>query len=39
MTDLAIQSAPAVTDELPDMPIEPSWIQEGTPVAKGTVLV
>ena len=39
MSELAIQSAAAVTDELPDMPIEPSWIQEGAPVARGTVLV
>jgi uncharacterized cupin superfamily protein len=39
MSELAIQSAEAITGELPDMPIEPSWIQEGTPVARGTVLV
>ena len=39
MSKLAIQSAAAVTGELPDMPIEPSWIEEGTPVARGTVLV
>ena len=39
MSELAIQSAEAITGDLPDMPIEPSWIQEGTPVARGTVLV
>ncbi|MFP6700882.1 MAG: cupin domain-containing protein, partial [Planctomycetaceae bacterium] len=39
MADLSIQSVPANSDELPDMPIEPSWIEEGTPVARGTVLV
>ena len=39
MSELAIQSAAANTAELPDIPIEPSWIQEGTPVARGTVLV
>ena len=37
MADLSIQSVPANSDELPDMPIEPSWIEEGTPVAHGAV--
>lgn len=39
MPTLAIQTAKAFQGELPDMPIEPSWILEGTPEAKGTVLL
>jgi len=39
MTGLAIQTAEAYVGDLPDMPIEPSWIIEGTPTARGTVLV
>jgi len=38
MATLTIQSAATPTDELPDMPIEPSWIKSGNPVARGTVL-
>ena len=38
-TALAIQTASAVTGELPAMPIEPSWILEGAPEARGTVLL
>lgn len=37
MSELHISAAHA-PDELPPMPIEPSWIQEGTPTARGTVL-
>ncbi len=36
---LSIQVAKANAGELPDMPIEPSWILEGTPEARGTILV
>jgi hypothetical protein len=39
MTTLAIQTAEAFQGELPAMPIDPSWILEGTPEAKGTVLL
>lgn len=39
MTTLAIQTAAAFQGELPDMPIEPSWILEGSPRAGGTVLL
>lgn len=39
MTTTAIQKAEAFQGELPDMPIEPSWILEGEPKARGTVLV
>ena len=39
MSELAIQSVGAVTGELSDMPIEPSWIEDGDPVARGYVLV
>jgi len=35
--ELEIQSATA--GDLPDMPIEPSWVLEGNPQAKGTVLL
>ena len=38
MATLTLQSIP-MPAELPDMPIEPSWIQEGNPVAKGTILM
>lgn len=37
MATLAIQHTPTPTGELPDMPIEPSWITSGDPVACGTV--
>ena len=37
MSQLHISAAHA-PDELPPMPIEPEWIQEGTPTACGTVL-
>jgi hypothetical protein len=39
MTTLAIQTAKACNEDLPDMPIEPSWITAGSPQARGTVLV
>ena len=39
MTTLAIQTAKAVESELPDMPIEASWILDGNPTARGTVLL
>jgi len=39
MTALALRRVEAFQGELPDMPIEPSWILEGNPRARGTVLV
>ena len=39
MSTLTIQAATAFSGELPDMPIEPSWILEGSPRARGTVLL
>ncbi len=39
MSELAMQHATAFEGELPPMPIEPAWILEGDPVAKGTVIV
>ncbi len=38
MPTLTLQVAATPAGELPDMPIEPSWIKEGNPVARGTVL-
>ncbi len=38
MTTQRLQTVSAVAGELPDMPIEPSWIKEGNPVARGTVV-
>ena len=38
MSSATIQTAPANTEQLPEMPIEPSWITEGDPVARGTIL-
>ena len=35
---MPIQRVQNTAGELPDMPIEPSWIKEGNPVARGTVL-
>ena len=39
MSTLMIQVASRTTHDLPDMPIEPSWILEGAPRARGRVLV
>lgn len=39
MVRLSIQAAKTVDGELPEMPIEPSWILEGAPEARGRVLV
>jgi uncharacterized cupin superfamily protein len=39
MTDLTIKKADASQAPLPEMPIEPSWIVEGSPEARGTVLL
>ena len=39
MSQPQIPSAHAPTGELPPMPIEPSWIQEGAPAARGVVLI
>jgi uncharacterized cupin superfamily protein len=39
MTDLTIRVASKPAGELPDMPIEPTWILEGSPRARGAVLV
>ena len=38
MTIQRLQTVSAVAGELPEMPIEPSWIKEGNPVARGTVV-
>lgn len=38
MSSSSILAAATVTADLPPMPIEPSWIIEGDPVARGTVL-
>ena len=37
MSSLTILNASTAGDALPDMPIEPSWIIEGTPRARGKV--
>lgn len=39
MTTLAIHTVPAFRGELPPMPIEPTWIESGSPVARGKILV
>ena len=39
MTDLTIKKADASDAPIPEMPIEPSWIIEGSPEARGTVLL
>jgi uncharacterized cupin superfamily protein len=39
MTTQTIQKVTAFRGELPDMPIEPSWILDGRPTAKGAVLM
>ena len=38
MSTGTLQSAPPPAEPLPAMPIEPSWIKDGNPVARGTVL-
>ena len=38
MSTATLQSAATPAGALPDMPIEPSWIKEGNPVARGAVL-
>ena len=38
MSTATLQSAETPAGTLPDMPIEPSWIKEGNPVARGAVL-
>ena len=38
MTTTMIQFTSAPTGELPDMPIEPDWIEEGNPRARGLIL-
>ena len=38
MSTITLQAVPIPAGKLPDMPIEPSWIREGEPVARGTVL-
>ena len=35
---MSITTADTPAGTLPDMPIEPSWIEEGSPVARGTIL-
>ena len=39
MSALGIQKVDTFRGELPDMPIEPGWILEGRPAAKGKVLL
>lgn len=39
MTDLTIKKVDASDAELPAMPIEPAWIVDGTPDARGAVLL
>lgn len=39
MSALAIHKFEAHRGELPDMPIEPGWVLEGKPIAKGKVLL
>lgn len=39
MSALMIQVVSRMSGDLPDMPIEPSWILEGTPRARGKVLL
>ena len=34
-----IQKIAAISETLPEMPIEPAWIQEGTPTARGQIVV
>ena len=38
MASPTLQTASAGSGALPDMPIEPSWIKEGNPIARGAVL-
>ena len=38
MSKLSIKAAKSPSGKLPDMPIDPSWIKKGTPVARGTIL-
>lgn len=38
MALLTIEAAKTPAGALPDMPIEPSWIKDGNPVARGTIL-
>ena len=35
MATLSVQAASTPAGDLPDMPIEPSWIKDGNPVARG----
>ena len=39
MSTLAIHKVDACRGELPDMPIDPAWVLDGRPTAKGTVLL
>lgn len=39
MATLAIQKVPPFRGELPDMPIDPAWVLDGKPAAKGKVLL
>lgn len=38
ITATKIQTASAPTGDLPDMPIEPAWIEQGNPLARGAIL-
>jgi len=38
MATLTIQTKSRPAGALPDMPIDPSWIKEGNPVARGAIL-
>jgi uncharacterized cupin superfamily protein len=39
MSQLSIQTASTPSSPLPDMPIDPAWIKEGNPTARGTILI
>jgi hypothetical protein len=39
MNDLAPHKADAFRGELPDMPIDPAWVREGAPRARGKILL
>ena len=38
MDTMTLRAVSRIDGNLPDMPIEPSWIEEGNPVARGTVV-
>lgn len=38
MASVLLEAASVPTGQLPEMPIEPTWIKEGNPLARGKVL-